>query len=411
MAMVWQKVKELKKLKKMGKFFVAIRNHFIFIYLTKIGVTETVYLLEVQERKTDDGIQCEICCLTSAQRRDEDELFYQEVLYRFCRERNLKNLPVYIAVDDGTIMMRKYDFPQMPDTELNKALTWEMAEFKRDYVYGYTVSHVESVENDRVKTVGARTVVLSVVLCAKDIIAQWREAVVEQGMQLISVFWVNEDNPETEIKINVDEEYLTEDVDFAKLKGKLSYLLDKRHYHSDNPNNSLVEFLPYKERAAYLNWQRINTVIIACLVAVTIGVGSYNMMKYFQIKRQAEITEERLSLLQSDIALMNDLKMQEEKIRHKQEFLQKIYGQTATLYPLLINLSATTMEKVKLVSVSVDGKQALLMGKANGYQAMAEYKAQFDTADFMGNTHVEIETSGYNQNDGFVDFTLKMKLK
>ncbi len=176
-------------------------------------------------------------------------------------------------------------------------------------------------------------------------------------------------------------------------------------------NNELEEFLPLNERATYLDWHKISTVITACLAAFTIGIGTYNVVRYIQLKKQVEITQERLSLLQNDIALMNDLKIQEGQIKNRQEMLKKIYGQAIMLYPLLVNLSAVTLENVKLISVAVDGKEAKLMGKASDYQAMTKYKEQFDTANFIDKCKVEIETSLYNQNDGFVDFTLKIDFK
>ncbi len=389
-------------MKSAGRFFVAVQDHYIFIDLWQTELAEIVCMMEIQEQKTGDEVELNIRYLTLEQRHREDELFYQEIFYRFCRERNLKNLPVYMAINGNMLMVKKFDFPQMPDVELKKALSWEMADFKQDYVYDYDS-----------KLTDEKMLVVDITLCAKEFITQWQEAVLEQRMRLVSVFTVNEEENETKflpkVKFNVDEEYLSElkeAVDFSKIKNHLSYLLLKR-----KNNNELEEFLPLNERATYLDWHKISTVIIACLAAFTISIGTYNVVRYLQLKKQVEITQERLSLLQNDIALMNDLKIQEGQIKNRQEMLKKIYGQATMLYPLLVNLSAVTLENVKLISVTVDGKEAKLMGKASDYQAMTKYKEQFDTANFMDKCKVEIETSLYNQNDGFVDFILKIDFK
>lgn len=366
----------LKIISGLKNIFRKNYNHFVLL----LAKRNDLYLAEVIYTKMQN--EYKILVLAHEKKRYDDEFFYQEALYHFCRDRNLKKLPVFIALDDEMVIMKQFDFPKMPFDDARKAIDWEMEEWKKDYSYNYCLRSSDEFYH------------IQAVMIARKYLDDWRQIIDQQNLKLAEIFFTAELNDETGnfIVETAEEDRFTDKVIWIKIKQALYCLSVRQELILDN------------FRLTYLNWSNISILIGVCMIVCSSFMAGFYLCNYYQMKEQQEVLSEQLYLKQEDKVLIEGLKEQENMIKAKQEKLKRVYKNDVLLYPLLVNLSAETSDGVKLVSVSVEEKQVELKGKSVSYEALADYKTQLAKIKFINN--IKVDDTKLNEMDNLIDFNI-----
>ena len=370
---------KFKSIHKVSNVFKHNYEHFILLNVSK----DIVYLSEIiyEQKKST----YKILAISIEQRQYDDDLFYQEVLYHFCRDRNLKQLPVFISLDNTLLKVKQFNFPQMPFKDIQKAIDWELNDWKRDYVYNYSIENTD-IDNQ-----------ITVFLLEKSYINDWWQIIKEQNLQLAYIFYANDTVVnESDIKIVIDDDEL-----FSIVKE------DELH----KIYNALYVLANHKEiilnkdfcHLTYLNWRNTSIAIILFLLVISSIVIGNSAYTYFNLKEQQEILSEQLYLKQADKDLINELKQQENTIKRKQNVLKTIYKKDVKFYPLMVNLGTNTLADVKLMNVDVKDNKIILSGKFKNYAAISSYKTQLEQIKFIKN--IKINDTKLNEADNLIDFS------
>lgn len=400
------------QLKKIGKnLYVNDFTRFIFVYIEK----QKIYLATVQKVMNNrwqivhfykDQIQKD-------DKNDEDSYFYQEVLYRFCREQEKQKIK-YLVINfaDEWQKYLVYNFPQMPIAEVEKALYWELKEDEdiEKYCYTYDIKTLKDGYD------------INVALIDKNLIAIWQQIAKEQNLEImsifntmkmkiykqqkdeyISVFSTREDDENLSCELQIDKEYIENEQekidsfdDFCRL---LVCFVQKKY----------LEFLPKKQMISYFNWKNIYLLLITVVLSISCFFGGFLITKYYQTVNQAQIVKEELALVQKDIDNINELKQEELMIKEKQNLVQNLESKSINIYAILINLGAKTVDNVALNDIKVKEKEIFIKGKAKDYQSIALYKEKLSEIKFFVTNEVgEIK---FNENDNLIDFEMNIVMR
>ena len=315
-------------------------------------------------------------------KRLDDEFFYQEALYHFCRDRNLSKLPVFISLDKEMVVIKQFDFPKMPLNDVKKAVAWELNDWQKEYSYNYRLK------------IDGEFCHIRAALVAKKYLNDWRQIINEQNLETAEFFVTDElsDAAKDFIMDIADEEILTDEAERIRLK-RVLYCISARQ-----------EIVLGDWQLTHLNWRNINILLLVSLIICSSFTAGFYLYDYCQTKEQQQILREQLDLKHDDKIWIEELKEQENTIKNKQEKLKQVYKNDALLYPLLVNLSTRNTDGVKLVSVSVKEKQAQLKGKAVSYEALSDYKARLAEIKFIRN--VKVDNTKLNEADNLIDFNI-----
>lgn len=382
-----------KIFKQLFKSFI-YRNQDKFLV---INVAESDVIFAKISRNEDKNIEeYNIEYLVHETKAVDDELFYEESLYHFCREYRVENLPVYIFLSENLIWFKEYEFPQMPLKDLFKALTWEVEEFKEEYTYGYAKDFEQKINQDEVQD----GIKVNVAFCEKKLLQRWKNIIKEQNLSLAGIIVSDEKCINSEIKLNIADTYLIENTSediFELLKNNIA-----------SCNSKLaINFLAEEELPKF-NWFNLRASLLILIIAVSSVFGSYMAMNYYKMQEQNTIVKEQLDLLEEDIKLMRDLQEIEGEIKIKQDLLKTVLDESSNLYPILLNLGAVTTEGTKLLSVVVDDKELKIKGVATNHQAVMQYKQELAKINFLKD--IEIKASEINTENNFVEFLFLVKL-
>lgn len=370
-----------KNIHKIINVFKHDYKHFILLNVYK----DIVYLSEIiyeQEKSI-----YKISAISIEKRQYDDELFYQEILYHFCRDRNLKHLPVFIALDSELLKIKQFNFPEMPIKDMQKAIDWELNDWQKDYVYNYRIENTD-LDNQ-----------ITVFLLEKNYINDWWQIIKEQNLHLTSIFCANDNVVnESDVKIVIDDDEL-----FSIVKEDELYKIYSALYALANHKEIILnkDFC----HITYLNWRNISVAIILFLLVISSFVVGIFAHTYFNLKEQQKILSEQLYLKQADKDLIDELKQQENTIKRKQNVLKTIYEKDVNFYPLMVNLGANTLADVKLMNVDVKDNKIILNGKSKNYAALSAYKTQLEQIKFIKN--VKINDTKSNETDNLIDFSLR----
>lgn len=370
---------KFKSIHKVSNVFKHNYEHFILLNVSK----DIVYLSEIiyEQKKST----YKILAISIEQRQYDDDLFYQEVLYHFCRDRNLKQLPVFISLDNTLLKVKQFNFPQMPFKDIQKAIDWELNDWKRDYVYNYSIENTD-IDNQ-----------ITVFLLEKSYINDWWQIIKEQNLQLAYIFCVNNTVVnESDVKIVMNDDEL-----FSIVKEDELHKIYNAVYALANHKEIILnkDFC----HLTYLNWRNISVVIILFLLVISSFVIGNSAYTYYNLKEQQKILSEQLYLKQADKDLINELKQQENTIKRKQNVLKTIYEKDVKFYPLMVNLGANTLSDVKLMNVDVKDNKIILSGKSQNYAALSSYKTQLEQIKFIKN--IKINDTKLNEADNLIDFS------
>lgn len=372
---------KIKSIHKVSNVFKHNYEHFILLNVSK----DIVYLSEIiYEQKK---FTYKILAISIEQRQYDDDLFYQEVLYHFCRDRNLKHLPVFISLDNTLLKIKQFNYPQMPFKDIQKAIDWELNDWKRDYVYNYRIENTD-IDNQ-----------ITVFLLEKNYINDWWQIIKEQNLQLAYIFFANDTVVnEYDIKIVIGDDEL-----FSIVKENELHKIYNALYALANHKEIILnkDFC----HLTYLNWRSISVVIILFLLVISSIVVGNSAYTYFNLKEQQEILSEQLYLKQADKDLINELKQQENTIKRKQNILKMIYEKDVKFYPLMVNLGTNTLEDIKLINVDIKNNKIILNGKSKNYAAISSYKTQLEQIKFIKN--IKINDTKLNETDNLIDFSLR----
>ena len=170
----------------------------------------------------------------------------------------------------------------MPFKDIQKAIDWELNDWKRDYVYNYSIENTD-IDNQ-----------ITVFLLEKSYINDWWQIIKEQNLQLAYIFYANDTVVnESDIKIVIDDDEL-----FSIVKE------DELH----KIYNALYVLANHKEiilnkdfcHLTYLNWRNISVVIILFLLVISSFVIGNSAYTYYNLKEQQKILSEQLYLKQAD---------------------------------------------------------------------------------------------------------------
>lgn len=366
---------------KIGNVFKHDYKHFILLNVYK----DIVYLSEIiyeQEKSI-----YKISAISIEKRQCDDELFYQEILYHFCRDRNLKYLPVFVVLDSELLKIKQFNFPEMPIKDMQKAIDWELNDWQKDYVYNYRIENTD-LENQ-----------ITVFLLEKNYISDWWQIIKEQNLYLASIFYANDNVVnESDVKIVIDDDELFSIVKEDELHKIYSALYALANHKEIILNKDFCHI-------TYLNWRNISVVIILFVLMISSFVIGNFAYTYFNLKEQQEILSEQLYLKQTDKDLIDELKQQENTIKRKQNVLKTIYKKDVKFYPLMVNLGANTLADVKLMNVDVKDNKIILSGKSQNYTALSAYKTQLEQIKFIKN--VKINNTKSSEVDNLIDFSLR----
>lgn len=371
---------KFKNIHKISNVFKHDYRHFILLNVSK----DIVYLSEIIYEKEKSIYK--ISAISIEQRQYDDELFYQEILYHFCRDRNLKCLPVFISLDNTLLKIKQFNFPKMPSKDMQKALDWELNDWKKDYIYNYSIENTD-LDNQ-----------ITAFLLEKSYINDWWQIIKEQNLQLAYIFCVNNTVVnESDVKIVMNDDEL-----FSIVKEDELYKIYNAVYALANHKEIILnkDFC----RVTYLNWRNISVVIMLFLLVISSFVIGNSAYTYFNLKEQQEILSEQLYLKQADKDLINELKQQENTIKRKQNVLKTIYKKDVKFYPLMVNLGTNTLSDVKLMNVDVKDNKIILSGKSQNYAALSAYKTQLEQIKFIKN--VKINNTKLSEADNLIDFSL-----
>ena len=319
---------------------------------------------------------------------EDDELFYKQALYRFCREGEQK-LPIYIFLSENLIWSKGYEFPQMPKKDLLKAIDWEIDDLKEKYIYGYRITD-ELEESIR----------LQLIFVQRDYLERWKAIFRKQNLTLAGFLACENLLAKSEklFKVAIDEEFFDDDEEVNLIENILQCIESK----------SCLNLLAEEEQLPLFNWFKIKAVLLLVLLSFSFFIGGYMIVNHHNLMERKTVLQEQLNLLQEDIALMNESKVQQQQIKDKQEILKSLYEKSSVFYPLLLNLSATTLEKIRLESILVDDKSVHIKGKSMDYQAISQYKEQLGKIDWLQN--IEMENASLSQSEELIDFDFKLKI-
>lgn len=397
------------QLKKIGRnLYVNDLDRFIFIYIKR----KEIYLATVQ-KITDDRWQIVHFHKEQIQENNEDIYFYQEVLYRFCREQEREKIK-YLAINFADEWQKHlaYNFPQIPIAEVEKALYWELKEDIdiEKYCYTYDIKVLKDGYD------------INVALLDKELIAMWQRIAEEQNLEImsifaskeikiykqqkdeyISVFSSREDDNFFSCELQIDREYIQDEQeqieifdDFCKL---LVCFVQKKYQ----------EFLPKKQLISYFNWKNIYLLLITVLLSISCFFGGFLIAKYYRVVNQAQIVKEELALVQRDIDDINELKQEESTIKEKQNLVKTLEDKSINIYAILINLGAKTVDNVALNDIKVKGKEIFIKGKAKDYQSIAQYKEKLTEIKFFATS--EMGEIKFNENDNLIDFEMNIVMR
>lgn len=366
----------LKLISKLKKIFKKNYNHFILLIAGK----DNLYLADVIYSETNK--EYKILSWNYNEQKQDDEFFYQEVLYHFCRDRNLRDLPVYINLDDELVIKKNFDFPKIPPDDVKKAIAWELNDWLKDYIYNYTLNIDDEFCH------------VQVIIVEKKYLNNWRQIIKEQNLQLAEIFSINELNNEVKnISITVeDKELLMNELEWAKIKQIVYNLFTQQEMVLDN------------FQLTYLNWRNISILLGICILIGNSFMISYYVYTYYQVKNQQIVLNEQLYLKQDDKILIEKLKEQENIIKYKQNELKSVYKNDVLLYPLLLNLSVNTLDGVKLTNIEIKENHGELNGKAINYDALTAYKLQLEKIKFIKN--LKVNNTNLNETDNLIDFNI-----
>ena len=370
---------KFKSIHKVSNVFKHNYEHFILLNVSK----DIVYLSEIiyEQKKST----YKILAISIEQRQYDDDLFYQEVLYHFCRDRNLKQLPVFISLDNTLLKVKQFNFPQMPFKDIQKAIDWELNDWQKDYIYNYSIENTD-LDNQ-----------ITAFLLEKSYINDWWQIIKEQNLQLAYIFCVNNtvvNESDVKIVMNDDELFsIVKEDELHKIYNALYVLANHK------------EIILNKDfcHLTYLNWRNISVVIILFLLVISSFVIGNSAYTYYNLKEQQKILSEQLYLKQADKDLINELKQQENTIKRKQNVLKTIYKKDVKFYPLMVNLGTNTLADVKLMNVDVKDNKIILSGKSKNYAAISSYKTQLEQIKFIKN--IKINDTKLNEADNLIDFS------
>lgn len=366
-----------------GKIISGLKNvfrkncrHFILLLAGK----NDLYLAEIiciKEQK-----MYKVMASVHEKKRLDDEFFYQEALYHFCRDRNLSKLPVFISLDKEMVVIKQFDFPKMPLNDVKKAVAWELNDWQKEYSYNYRLE------------MDGEFCHIRAALVAKKYLNDWRQIINEQNLETAEFFVTDELSAAAKdfIMDIADEEILTDEAERIRLK-RVLYCISARQ-----------EIVLGDWQLTHLNWRNINILLLVSLIICSSFTAGFYLYDYCQTKEQQQILREQLDLKHDDKIWIEEFKEQENTIKNKQEKLKQVYKNDALLYPLLVNLSTRNTDGVKLVSVSVKEKQAQLKGKAVSYEALSDYKARLAEIKFIRN--VKVDNTKLNEADNLIDFNI-----
>ena len=361
------------------KFFGHNREHFICL------VTDGVraYIGEIKLQDDEKGKFPQVVSLKCEHRRADDELFYEEILYRFCRDRNISSLPLYICLDENLLECRDFEFPPMKRADTAKALKWELQGCKADYLYCW-----HSEDDEGICRVRA-------FLCRRSLMEEYRQSSSETGLFLfrIAVFDSRADEAAVE-----GGEFAEEEADWNWFAKGLMSCLDDENELSDP-----------EHPASKWNWRRIYAAAAAVMAVISIGCISFWHMSYSNLQEQAAVLSQRNELLQTQRQMIGELERDDALLEKYQDELKQLQAQVQPLYPFLVQAAAKTADGAMLTAVYLHGGVLEVKGRAVDYAGLEKCRQSMKSMPFIAS--VQMKEASLNSSDNMVDFTLELSVK
>lgn len=361
------------KLAGLQKYFAVRLEHFIFIYADAdfACLADAVY-------DEADGM-FKVQSIRREERRSDDELFYQEILYRFCRDRNIQKAACLICASGALTEHREYEFPIMSAKEIEKALRWELADTAEEWSYGYECTAAE------------QSCVIQAALCRRSLIRQWREAAEENGLELADVFCTSGNNlcPET---VLMDDEYRADITGAEQLAEALA----------SYGNKTAVSLLGAEERPR-LRWKRICCTAAAAMLAVTAGIAAFCISSYSTANEKAAVLQEKNALLASERKQIDELKLKKAQIDQRRAVLAKLYDDGLPLYPIVVQLAGQVPDGVQLTALQSEDLILRIAGKAQDYKALAGFRQKLK--ELPGLQQISTGSAQLDESGRLIDFS------
>ena len=365
--------------RSLKKFFGCGKEHFICL------VTDGVraYLGEIKLQDGEKGKFPQVISLRCEHRRADDELFYEEILYRFCRDRNIASLPLCVCLAENLSECRDFEFPPMKRADIAKALKWELESCKADYLYCWHCEEEGSIYRVRV------------FLCRRSLIEQYRQASSETGLFLSRIAAFDCRAEEAAVEGGELAEKAADQGWFAK--GVMSCLDDEN------------EFSDREHPAAKWNWRRIYTTAAAVMAAISIGCISFWHMSYNSLQEQTAVLSQRNELLQGQRQLISELERDSALLEKYQSELKQLQAQSQPLYPFLAQAAAKTADGAMLTSVYLHEGVLEVRGRAADYAGLEKCRQSMQSMPFIASA--QMKEASLNSANNMVDFALELSVK
>lgn len=362
-----------KNLVKLKKYFAVSIEHFVFIYADDdfACLADTSYI-------ESDGV-FKVQSVRREERRSDDELFYQEILYRFCRDRNIEKAACLICASGALAERREYEFPAMSAKEIKRALRWELSDMAEEWSYGYKCTAAEQL------------CLIQAALCRRSLIRQWREAAEENGLELADVFCALGNNIGTEA-VQMDDEYRAEIPGAEQLAEALT----------SYGNKTAVSLMGSDERPR-LQWKRICCAAAAAMLAVTAGTGAFCLSSYSAAQEKAAVLQEKNALLSSERNKIDELKLKKSQIDQRRAVLADLYESGLPLYPILVQIAGQVPDGVQLTELQSEDFSLRITGRAQDYQALAGFRQKLK--DLPGLQQISTGSAQLEESGRLIDFS------
>lgn len=360
-------------LAKLKKYFAMRTEHFVFIYADDnfACLADTSYI-------ESDGV-FKVQSVRREERRSDDELFYQEILYRFCRDRNIEKAACLICASGALAEQREYEFPAMSAREIEKALRWELSDAAEEWSYGYKCTAADQL------------CLIQAALCRRSLIRQWREAAEENGLEIADVFCVLGNNLRAEA-VQMDDEYRAEIPGAEQLAEALA-----------SYGNKMAVSLIGSEERPRLRWKRICCATAAAMLAVTAGTGTFCLSSYSVAQEKAAVLQEKNALLSSERNKIDELKLKKSQIDQRRAVLADLYNSGLPLYPILVQIAGQVPDGVQLTELQSEDFILRITGRAQDYQALAGFRQKLK--ELPGLRQISTGSAQLDESGRLIDFS------
>lgn len=379
------------------------RNIEVFIFIV---VHEDKLMISLVEKAANK--RWRIVKSSVENKREDDEFFFQEVLYKFCNELSGSAFEyIVVAYNENLLLKKEYIFPKMPKVDLEKALYWAIKEdmLLDTYDYIYKERLIEEFEQ------------IDVVFMDKKIVALWQDIAKQQGLNILSMPFIYMDN---NIEVLIEDEFLykfsfeqvVNDELFIELQFCNGFCEDKINAYQyakqvmSYVNGFYMEFLKEKQRPCMIKWCNVYIMLGIIIFSIIGFFISFKYVDYYNLEKQDLILQQDVSLIKSELEIINRVEQQDLESMNKHKIIKNLEENNVNIYGLLVNLSASTIEGIAIDKINVDNNKVIIKAIACTYEDITKYQELLHNNIVFKD--IDFSESVFNEQTQLIDFTMTL---